>query len=125
MLASCSTEHETNRIYNYIFNFFLKIFIGGCQLQVQLSQPFVFQSSKFLCLFVSKFSEFSETAPIFMIFIFLWQVTSYIIENIFTATKKLKFGLSSLTFLRHKSIFKILVLICKQIFRIFQNTQLF
>ena len=56
----------------------------GCQLQVQLAQPFLLQSSKFSCPSVSNFPEFSETPPTFIIFVILRKALSpLLIEKIF------------------------------------------
>ena len=62
--SGCHSLQVIQRIqiqYGYlVLNQILILFKGGCQFQVQLSEPFLLQSSKFFCP-----SEFSETPPTF------------------------------------------------------------
>ena len=63
-----STKRETNWILKVSFWWqILILFRGVCQLQGQLSQPFLNQFSKFLCPFCCKFPEFFETPILFLI----------------------------------------------------------
>jgi len=89
--ASYSTKREPTqiyikKIYDRIWNFLNGV--ANFRFNYWLSQPFLLQSSKFVCPSISKFPEFSERAPTFIICVFLRQVMALLIKKIFFYSKK-------------------------------------